>query len=149
MLFFLSILLIVIGVSGALLLNVIAWQIAATVACMIGVALLIIYYEQKYSALREKNDELRQKLDRQQKGFDRQLSQKDEEISRQRHKLEKSTSIPSIHSDLPILQRVAILRSYFVEENSDIDYRRLFDEIEIAIKNQKLLVLQKKWIEAK
>lgn len=145
MFFFLfSLLLIAVGLTGAVLLNTVLLQTISVLVCLLGVSMLIAHYRRRYDALVMKKNNLKKQLLRQQQDQETHQSQTEKELEQLRHNLERiQTSIPVITSNLPIENRLEALRSLCLDDKKDNeygkDYRRLFAELEHAVKNQTML----------
>lgn len=141
MLFILSLILIALGLAGTVLMETAALQIVSIIVCVIGVILLIVYYQHMYNIQRTMNKTLKEQSKQLENEYKTMKSQKDATIGQLNQKLEKlQSSIPAMPSELPIEQRLEILRSFFMEdEKNRSDYRRLFLELSHAVTNQTLL----------
>ena len=141
MLFILSLILIALGLAGTILMETAALQIVSAMVCVIGVILLIVYYQHMYNIQRTMNKTLKEQSKHLENEYNTMKSQKDANIEQLHQKLEKlQSSIPAMPSELPIEQRLEILRSFFLEdEKNRSDYRRLFLELSHAGKNQAML----------
>ena len=139
-LFILSLVLIAIGIIGIIFLNAITLQIAASLIAFLGVAMLIVYYQRIYEALRQKNNKINTQLEQLKAEFGDQLKQKNDEIKSLQHRIEEKQSFPVIPPDISLEQRIEVIRNYFAEDKKkSADYRRLFAEIIDAVKNQSML----------
>ena len=141
MLFILSLILIALGLAGTILMETAALQIVSVVVCVIGVILLIVYYQHMYNIQRTMNKTLKEQSKQLENEYNTMKSQKDATIEQLHQKLEKlQSSIPAVPAELPIEQRLEILRSFLLEdEKNRSDYRRLFLELSHAVKNQAML----------
>ena len=120
MLFILSLILIALGLAGTILMETAALQIVSAMVCVIGVILLIVYYQHMYNIQRTMNKTLKEQSKHLENEYNTMKSQKDANIEQLHQKLEKlQSSIPAMPSELPIEQRLEILRSFFLEDEKN------------------------------
>ena len=140
MLFIISLLLIAAGMAGIWLFPAPGLRLASLGAILLGVVLLIVYYQRMYGALRKKAQLLNKQLQQHGSNTDKQITELKEENEKLKTQLEKMTTWPSLPSDLPLDQRLETLRSYFTNgDKMDPDYRRMFAELRQATKNRMFL----------
>lgn len=115
--------------------TILKWVSLGTI--LAGVVLLIVYYQRLNGALRKKAQSLNKQLQLQGANNDKQLNELKNQIEKMNSKMMKITTWPSVPSDLPLEQRLELLRSYFINDDKmDPDYRRLFAELRQATKSR-------------
>ena len=92
MLFILSLILIALGLAGTILMETAALQIVSVMVCVIGVILLIVYYQRMYNIQRTMNKTLKEQSKHLENEYNTMKSQKDaieaifKEFYHERHK---------------------------------------------------------------
>lgn len=141
MILIIPILLLLVGLAGCIVFDTLVWQIISAVVCVIGVVYLVVYYKRIIDTQRSKYKTLKEQSKQQEIEHESQQNQNDAKIAKLSQQVEKLQSkMPDMSSKLTIEQRLETLRNYFsADERNSKEYRRLFAELEQAVKNQKML----------
>lgn len=149
---FLAIIIIATGVSFTLLFENWSMKITGTALCVLGTAMLIAYYRTLLNNRKEEYETSLYNLDNNKENkiiqlnkeiadLKGQLEQKDQEIiSLKSQPQSHPATPPDLNGELPLEERIQILRSYFekdenlIDENKDLnaDYRQFFAELKRA-----------------
>lgn len=145
LLYIISLILIASGLAFTFVFETMFMQIIGVFMSVLGIAILIAYYQKALKGLSKDNKTIKNRLDlclKQQESNEKNLNDqvrlKDEEIMRLDNSLNKSKKTPPIFSpNASLEQRLEDLRSFLVE-NFDVDnnYPRFFSELNRAVQNQ-------------
>lgn len=137
------------GVSFMLWFDTLSMQIVSASLTIIGVAILIVYYQQIVNKLSATNTELKKRMDNLSKqqeedrtslldSFQSKLDGKDDEIKQLRKQIEQcSKDIPNLPVKDSLDKRLNSVQSFFAgDEGLDDEYQFFFSELKKAVKNQ-------------
>lgn len=134
-LFFISIILIVVSLVTMLIINIAIAHYIAAVLCLTGVYLMYLYWQKLFERSREKVKKNNDSLHRQIANLQKELNTFSKEKADLEARLAKLNRVPTMPEKTPLIERVGILKAYFsddITENQTNEYVRLFSELEDA-----------------